>query len=71
MLSSYSKIFQIAAPEPATPDKPKRGMERPQWKGRIERIADIEENIWSPRLGIKVSDHLIERKTFVFSVGVV
>jgi hypothetical protein len=29
------------------------GQERPLWRGRIQRVEDIEENIWSPRLGIK------------------
>jgi len=49
----YVRGDNVAQPEPAEPDKVKKGMQRPQWKGKVETIQDIEENIWSPRLGIK------------------
>jgi len=52
-VKKYLHGQQVAAPEPSTPDRVKRGMERPQWKGRISNIVDIEENFWSPRLGVK------------------
>jgi len=52
-VKKYIHGEKIAQPEPSTPDKIKKGMQRPQWTGRIDNIADIEENIWSPRLGIK------------------
>ena len=48
-IQKYMYGEMVAAPALASPDKPRRGMERPQWKGRIEKIVDIEENIWSPR----------------------
>ena len=33
--------------------KKKSGQQREQWRGRIREICDIEENFWSPRLGLK------------------
>lgn len=38
-------------PEPAYQVKP--GTKPMIWSGQVETIKDIEENIWSPRLGIK------------------
>merc|ERR1719239_70115 len=26
---------------------------RPQWEGKVSNVVDIEENLWSPRLGMK------------------
>ena len=43
----------VAQPAVSTPDKARKGTERPQWRGRVEEVQDIEENIWSPRLGVK------------------
>ena len=31
----------------------KRNPTRPQWEGRVSNVIDIEENLWSPRLGMK------------------
>merc|ERR550519_1122503 len=33
--------------------KKKPGQQRQQWRGKITEICDIEENFWSPRLGLK------------------
>ena len=33
--------------------KKKSGQQRQQWRGKITEICDIEENFWSPRLGLK------------------
>ena len=33
--------------------KKKAGQPRQQWRGKITEISDIEENFWSPRLGLK------------------
>jgi len=52
-VSKYLHGQKVAPPEPASPDKAKKGMSRPNWKGLITKVVDIEENIWSPRLGIK------------------
>ena len=41
-------------PPPAYASGQKSNASRPQiWPGTVETIKDIEENIWSPRLGIK------------------
>ena len=42
----------VGVPEPAFSVSSRDG--KPQtWPGKVEAIRDIEENIWSPRLGIK------------------
>ena len=38
--------------EEETKKKPSQ-QQRQQWRGKITEICDIEENFWSPRLGIK------------------
>ena len=48
-VSKYLHGQKVAPPEPASPDKAKKGMSRPNWKGLITKVVDIEENIWSPR----------------------
>lgn len=35
------------------PDAKKTKSDSAAWKGKIHSIADIEENIWSPWLGLK------------------
>ena len=41
-----------------------------QWEGRIQDISDIEENIWSPWLGIKGKVDLTV-KVFLFGLSLV
>ena len=44
----------LAKPEVEDSDKAgRKKVEREQWRGRLVEIRDIEENFWSPRLGIK------------------
>ena len=31
----------------------KKSSGRPQWEGKVSNVVDIEENLWSPRLGMK------------------
>ena len=31
----------------------RKGSIRPQWEGKVTDVVDIEENLWSPRLGMK------------------
>ena len=43
--------------KPENPDekdnKNKKSNQKQQWKGKILEVCDIEENFWSPRLGVK------------------
>ena len=47
----------VAKPEEEEKKKGEAGKKkvssRPQWEGRIDDVVDIEENLWSPRLGMK------------------
>ena len=43
----------IAKPESDKDDVKKKKVQKEQWKGKIIEVCDIEENFWSPRLGIK------------------
>merc|ERR1719369_1329407 len=42
-----------AKPEVGEEDRGRKGEQREQWKGKVAEVRDIEENFWSPRLGIK------------------
>lgn len=42
-------------------------MQQQDWKGKIDSICDIEENIWCPELGVKGKvDVSIKSNGFVF-----
>ena len=43
----------IAKPENEEDKSYKKKVQKEQWKGKIVEVCDIEENFWSPRLGIK------------------
>ena len=43
----------IAKPENEEDKCNKKKVHKEQWKGKIVEVCDIEENFWSPRLGIK------------------
>ena len=43
----------VNPPEPAFANGNGRAPKAQVWPGQVEAIKDIEENIWSPRLGIK------------------
>eukprot|EP00095_Tigriopus_kingsejongensis_P009867 maker-scaffold757_size101632-snap-gene-0.17 protein:Tk09867 transcript:maker-scaffold757_size101632-snap-gene-0.17-mRNA-1 annotation:"dna replication atp-dependent helicase nuclease dna2-like" len=49
-------VLGQAAPPPPPAFHPPQGAPPPPpavWPGRVEEVCDIEENIWSPRLGMK------------------
>ena len=43
----------IAKPESGEDEVKRKKVQKEQWKGKIIEVCDIEENFWSPRLGIK------------------
>ena len=43
----------VAKPENEEDKSNKKTVQKEQWKGKIVEVCDIEENFWSPRLGIK------------------
>ena len=43
----------VAKPENEEDKSSKKPVQKEQWKGKIVEVCDIEENFWSPRLGIK------------------
>ena len=48
----------VAKPEEGKEEKKvevgkKKSSGRPQWEGKVSNVVDIEENLWSPRLGMK------------------
>ena len=43
----------VAKPEAPDEVKGSKSVQKDQWRGKIVEVCDIEENFWSPRLGIK------------------
>lgn len=56
-VSKYIHGKNVSPPEAETNSEAKSGRKpprpQPNWSGSIDSICDIEENIWSPWLGIK------------------